>query len=353
VSAVRAVAAGTVHTCAVHEDGAVSCWGYGPFIGPRLPAVTPPVRIVLPARATAVAVGIQAACALLEGGTVQCWGDLGRDAEAAQEVVREDGTPLGDVSQIAGGSVAFCAGGAAAVHCWGENKASELARPASMTFPPRTAVQVLDSPRSLLATTVAVLVYDGAGQLCGWGNNDSAIVPGARGIVERPTCAPAPIPGLRQLTAGDGHACAHRGGAAFSCWGSNAGGQLGNGDDTMMDVPLPGSPQSLPTPIASLAAGAYHTCALLEDGRVMCWGSNEQGECGQPQSAPIFSPVMVEGIPGRAVGIGAGAGAQHTCVVMEDGAVFCWGSDVSGQLGAGATAEDPGRFSAQPVPVRW
>jgi alpha-tubulin suppressor-like RCC1 family protein len=353
VSPVKGVAAGTLHTCAVHEDGRVSCWGQGAVIGPGLPAVTGPVNIALPERATAVAVGIQAACARLATGRVQCWGDFGKGAEGPKAVVTEEGTPLGDVAVIAGGSVAFCASGDSAVHCWGENKAAELARPPAMTFPPRTAVKVLDGPRPRLAATVAILVHDAAGQLCGWGNNDSAIVPGPRGVVERPTCAPASVPDILQLTAGDGHACAHRGGASFSCWGSNAGGQLGNGDDTMMDVALPGQPQSLPGPITALAAGAYHTCALLADGRVMCWGSNEQGECGQPPSAPVFSPVMVAGLPGRAIAIGSGAGAQHTCVVLEGGGVACWGSDLDGQLGSGATSEDPGRFSPTPVIVRW
>ncbi|HXU82991.1 MAG TPA: hypothetical protein VN914_16445, partial [Polyangia bacterium] len=347
------VAAGTVHTCAVHADGKVSCWGYGAVIGPGLPALTPPVNIALPGRASAIAVGIQAACALVDSGLVHCWGDLGKGPEGPAPVIKEDGTPLDHVRSIAGGSVAFCAATETATHCWGENKASELARPPSMTFPPRTAVMVLDGPRPLLAATVAILVHDGAGELCGWGNNDSAIAPGPRGIVERPACAP--VPGVLQLTAGDGHACARRGGAAFSCWGSNAGGQLGNGDDSMMDVALPGPllTSALPAPIIALAAGAYHTCALVQGGAAWCWGSNEQGECGTPSSAPVFSPAAVPGVKARAVAIGSGAGAQHTCVVLDDGSVSCWGSDADGQLGSGATSEDATRFSADPVPVRW
>jgi alpha-tubulin suppressor-like RCC1 family protein len=349
VSAVTSVAAGTVHTCALHADGKVTCWGQGAVIGPGLPAVTPPVHVALPGRATAVAVGIQAACALVEGGQVHCWGEQGKGPEGPAPVTREDGSTLDHVTRIAGGSVAFCAVTDSAVLCWGENKASELARPATMSFPPRTAVVVLDRPRPLIAATVAILVHDGSGELCGWGNNDSGLVPGERGIVERPTCAAAPT--ALQLTAGDGHACARRGGAGFSCWGSNAGGQLGNGDDSLMDVPLPGAAQTLPGEIIALAAGAYHTCALVGGGAVWCWGSNEQGECGRPSSAPVFSPAPSAVMRG-AVAIGSGAGAQHTCAVLEGGAVVCWGSDSDGQLGSGA-AQDATRFSADPVPVRW
>jgi len=196
VSAVKGVAAGTVHTCAAHADGKVSCWGYGAVIGPGLPSLTPPVTVDLPGRAAAVAVGIQAACALLEIGQVHCWGDFGKGAEGPAPVVKEDGTPLDQVEQIAGGSVAFCAVGKGAM-------------------------------------------------------------------------------------------------------------------------------QTLPAEVLSIAAGAYHTCALVQGGAAWCWGSNEQGECGSPSSAPVFSPAAVAGVRARAVAIGAGAGAQHTCVVLDDGSVSC------------------------------
>jgi alpha-tubulin suppressor-like RCC1 family protein len=351
VSPVTAVGAGNFHTCALHRDGTVSCWGLGAVIGPGLPALTSPVRIPLPGRARALAVGVSAACAVLESGGASCWGDLGQGPEEAKPVVTEEGAPLAGITGIAGGSVAFCASGQAGVHCWGENKASELARPASMSFPPRTAVMVLPGSRPVMAASVAIVVHDGVDQLCGWGNNDSGLVPGVRGIVERPTCEPQPTPRILQLTAGDGHVCARRGGTSFSCWGSNAGGQLGNGDDTMMDVPLPGTMQTLPVELQSVAAGAYHTCALGKDASVWCWGSNQQGECGRPSSSPVFSPAQLPTF--RAVGLASGAGAQHTCALLEDGDVACWGSDIDGQLGSGATREDDSRFSATPVAVRW
>jgi alpha-tubulin suppressor-like RCC1 family protein len=352
VSAVVAVSAGTAHTCAVHADGNVSCWGKGAFIRPGLPALTGPVNVPLTERATAVVTGIQAACARLESGAVRCWGDFGAGPQEARAVVKEDGSPLVGVTRIAGGSVVFCAVTGDATYCWGENKDSELARPASMSFPPLTAVMVLPQPQPLIAATVAIIAYDGVSQLCGWGNNDSGIVPGPRDIVAMPTCV-SMIPGLLSLTAGDGHVCARRGGATYSCWGENSGGQLGNGDENMNDVPLPGVAASLPAAIDTIAAGAYHTCALLAGGQVMCWGSNDQGECGLPSSAPIFTPTAVTTLVGHVTAIGAGAGAQHTCAVLQDGHVECWGSDLDGQLGSGATTEDANRFSAAPVVVRW
>jgi alpha-tubulin suppressor-like RCC1 family protein len=139
----------------------------------------------------------------------------------------------------------------------------------------------------------------------------------------------------------------------FSCWGTNAGGQLGNGDDTAADQAMPGVLGSLPAPLRTIAAGAYHTCALLETGAVMCWGNNDAGACGVPSSAPLFHPVAVPALASGVIGLGAGAGAQHTCAILRDGSVECWGNDDEGQLGSGATTEDSGRSSATPLPVRW
>jgi alpha-tubulin suppressor-like RCC1 family protein len=353
VARVQAVAAGTSHSCSVHQDGRVSCWGYGAFIGPGLPAVISPLAMSVGGKATAVQVGIQAACALLEGGGVSCWGDLdGRGPQEPAAVLKEDGMPLGGITHLAGGSLAFCGSSSEGVWCWGHNQAGELARPPAMTFPARTAVLADPRPRPLLAATVAILTHDGADELCGWGNNDSGILPGARGAVERPRCQRG-VGGVLQLTAGDGHVCVRRAGAMFSCWGSNSGGQLGVGDDGLLDAEMPGSIRALPAPIVSLASAAYHSCAVLVTGAVLCWGGNEHGEVGLAPSAPQFSPRLVGGFAGKVVALGAGAGAQHTCAVLADGRAQCWGYDHAGQLGAAAATEDADRFSPAPLTVRF
>jgi hypothetical protein len=350
VSAVTSVAPGSFHTCALHRNGRISCWGDSRFITPGSSLLTGPVDVPLGGRAVAVVAGAQASCALLDDTSVRCWGVLGDSTLSPAPVVKEDGTRLLGVTHIAGGTLTFCAGSPAGTHCWGENRASELARPATMVFGPLTAVLAQAGPRPVLAAAVAIMVHDGAGQLCGWGNNDSGVVPGPRGIVAQPTCVEH-VDGVLQLSAGDGHVCARLSGDSFSCWGSNSGGQLGNGDDSLLDVALPGVPRSLPSKIKGITAGGYHTCALLETGVVMCWGSNEHGECGVPASAPLFSPVVAAGP--HFVSISSGAEAAHTCGVLADGSVQCWGTDERGQLGSGALTEDANRMSATPIPVRW
>jgi alpha-tubulin suppressor-like RCC1 family protein len=92
----------------------------------------------------------------------------------------------------------------------------------------------------------------------------------------------------------------------------------------------------------ALALGDAHTCALLEEGQVRCWGGNDNGQLGRGDSATRKSP----GAPAESVvDLGTGerarsiaAGTRHTCALLEDGSVKCWGLNGAGQLGLGDSA---------------
>ena len=222
-----------------------------------------------------------------------------------------------------------------------------------MVLPARTAVLSQSGRRPILAATVAVLVHDGGSELCGWGNNDSGLLPGPRGVVDRPVCT-SKISGVRQLSAGDGHVCAHRGGNSFSCWGSNSGGQLGTGDDGVLEVELPGGSRTLPGPITG---ARQRRLPRLRPGRgrerCSAGAATNTANAGSPAPRPGSPRRRRRGFPRQVVAIGSGAGAQHTCAVLADGSVACWGYDNEGQLGSGVLTRDTDRFSAQPLLVRW
>ncbi|MBZ0118126.1 MAG: RCC1 repeat-containing protein, partial [Sandaracinaceae bacterium] len=130
------------------------------------------------------------------------------------------------------------------------------------------------------------------------------------------------------------------------CWGSGLAGKLGDGTEN--DHATPSSVPGL-TSVVQIETGLAHTCALLSDGSVSCWGRNESGESGQPMASSamcgtgtpfpcIRSPMPVAGLP-RAVGISIGG--NTSCAALEDGRVMCWGANSNGGLGIGTSDSDP------------
>jgi alpha-tubulin suppressor-like RCC1 family protein len=361
VSAVVEVVAGANHTCARHQDGSVRCWGLAESIvaggGAALPPTLIPVRGPL-----ALAAGLHQTCAVLPpAGTVTCWGNQ------ATEISKDDGTPAGapltGATLVALGAGHGCAGTPEGIRCWGRNDFGQLARPLDVSD---SALAVLARPgqHRFLGVGIAVLAHDGGGGgadggLCGWGRNATKMITGsdADGVYTTPRCRP--LADVVQLAVGDTHACVRHAAGSFTCWGERYYGQLGLGGADTADVPPPEAgtaPTALARPVVSLAAGVSHTCALLDDGTVTCFGRNNSGQVGPNPGTTeeeVRSPVAVTGLPGRPVALGAGSTAQHTCAVLEDGAVACWGRNHAGQLGNGVTSVDDGRASPSPVVVRF
>jgi alpha-tubulin suppressor-like RCC1 family protein len=141
------------------------------------------------------------------------------------------------------------------------------------------------------------------------------------------------------ISAGYNHTCALLEDGKVRCWGSNYAGQLGNGttDDSAVPVDV-----GLPGPASAIAAGYAHACALVGDA-AWCWGDNTFGEIGDGTTADRPTPVAVAGLPSPVAALGAGGGVLpgvsfgHTCAVVAGGALWCWGADGSGQLGDGGT----------------
>jgi alpha-tubulin suppressor-like RCC1 family protein len=88
-----------------------------------------------------------------------------------------------------------------------------------------------------------------------------------------------------------------------------------------------------------MAVGGAHACALLEEGRVRCWGESREGQAGVLSArVRADAPVEVSELPSvRALS----AGARHTCAQTEAGEVWCWGANTRGQLGFGPFAGGP------------
>ena len=89
---------------------------------------------------------------------------------------------------------------------------------------------------------------------------------------------------------------------------------------------------TLPAAASAVAAGAAHSCAIVADGTVWCWGANDDGQLGDGDTASTPTPTPVAGLTEARQ---LGAGAAHTCALRADGGVWCWGGDFAGQLGDG------------------
>jgi alpha-tubulin suppressor-like RCC1 family protein len=346
------VAAGASHTCARHKDGTVSCWGLAEALSAGGTSIIAPAKMTGLTGVRALAAGQQQTCAVTAQQGVQCWGNQ------AFTVELEDGaTPLGEVSLLSLGLGFGCAANPHGTYCWGKNDLGQLARPLTVEQSARALLGMAGQPR-FLATGQTVLVHDGDRRLCAWGHNGTHEITSddVTRIYTEPRCAE--VPDVVQLSAGADHACVRHARGTFACWGERYYGQLGTGgtvDDTA-DIPPFGTETSLSAPVAALAAGASHTCALLSDGAVTCFGLNSKGQVGPGATTTaeeVRQPAPVTGFAGRVVALFAGPTAQHTCAILADGSVQCWGSDSDGQLGDGVTARDDARFSHGPVTVRF
>ena len=136
----------------------------------------------------------------------------------------------------------------------------------------------------------------------------------------------------------------------IKCWGYNNYGQLGHGNtSTASDGPNEMGANLAFVPLGSnrtalqVSVGAEHACALLDNGSVKCWGRNQNGVTGQGTTSGNIgdeSEEMGDDLP--VIDLGAGrtateisSGSYHTCAILDDGSVKCWGNGGSGRLGIG------------------
>ena len=157
----------------------------------------------------------------------------------------------------------------------------------------------------------------------------------------------------KQVSAGGSHTCALLDDDSIKCWGSNQFGQLGHGNT----VALGGNPDEMGDNLVAVdlgsghsakqvSAGGSHTCALLDDNSIKCWGSNQFGQLGQGNSVALGGNPDEMGDNLVAVDLGSGhsakqvsAGGSHTCALLDDNSIKCWGSNQFGQLGQGNSVE--------------
>ncbi len=330
------LAAGFAHACLRADSGKIKCWGDNSFgqlglgdnqhrgdaageLGDNLPVVD------LGGRAAVEAVnGNFHSCARLDDGTVKCWGynsngQLGSgDTQARGDAPGEMGSALPAANLGSGRSAAqLVAGGAhtcarldnGAVKCWGSNSFGQLGLGDTVD-------------RGVLSTDM--------------GDRLPAVDLGTGRFA-------------LELAAGGTHTCARLDNGAVKCWGYNLSGQLGIGDRlprgdgrNEMGDRLPVVNLGTGRSAVQLAVGPDHNCALLDDASVKCWGENAFGQLGVrgtfaqgDETGEMGDKLFAVNLGSNRGALGVAVGLQHSCAILDDGTVKCWGGNAAGQLGIG------------------
>jgi len=174
------------------------------------------------------------------------------------------------------------------------------------------------------------------------------------------SATPTEVLGLSSATAiavGQDFSCAVVSSGEVLCWGMNDAGQLGTGQDSGQIVGAyncdprcpfevaasppndskafltPTSVVGLPEPIKTISSGQSDTCALSLSGNIYCWGANTSGELGVGDGQIHYEPVKVTGLSGLVTEVSVAD--DHSCALLTDGSVDCWGSNATGDLGTG------------------
>lgn len=364
--------------CAIKRDSTLWCWGMN--MDAQLGIGNPfnPSSAIVPKQVvglngvgfltgvTSVSPGWRNSCAVLSNGTAACWGrnsnnvvGNGGGGGAFQTfpslVVSSPGVPLTNVKQVEISMNHACALlNNGTVTCWGaadyggmgdgttslDNSLHVVKRPDQSTLD-----EVIQISASAMGATCAL---SAAGKVNCWGFNKE----GQAGNPAAPENAlfaypvmsgQYPLSGIKSISANGSTVCALRFDGRILCWGSNAQGQYGTGSATPAKGSVPTLVSLLPHSAVAVSVGMYHVCAVLSQGTSHCWGWNIFGQLGrlptggilQVASKPVDAAFSNDTVWGMATG------ELNTCALDPKGRIKCAGDDGYGQLGNG-----PGNQSA-------
>ena len=345
-----AVTAGDAHTCGVTAAGAAYCWGYNSSGQLGDGTTTDRLTLVLvkaPAGVSfdSVTAGRLHTCGVTAAGTAYCWGGNGFGQLGDGSTTNR----LTPVLVVAPAGVSFAVVDAGDFHtcgvtaagtayCWGGNGIGQLG---DGTTTDRSSPVLVQAPAGVSFAAVTA----GAAHTCGvtaarvaycWGANGSGQLGDGTTTDRLTPVLVAPGVSFAAVTAGRLHTCGVTAAGTAYCWGSNSVGQLGDGTITDRSSPVlvPG------VSFSAVTAGYSHTCGLatVAGAAPYCWGGNVSGQLGDGTTTSQSSPVLVQAPAGVSFAA-VTAGTAHTCGVTAAGVAYCWGANGSGQLGDGTTTD--------------
>ena len=279
------------------------------------------------------------------------------------QLVAQTVAPAGLIRSVAARTFVLVVKGDGSIVGWGSEEEGLATRPRSpsgVVLAP-VAIAVPGKARQVAVGEGAAYALMEDGTVVAWGANaDGQLGKGAAGTnrelgtYPKPSVTAVRVTGLNdivQITAGARHALALRKDGTVWAWGSREDGTLGDGDarnarvlqvlSALAPIAVPGLKN-----VIQIATGWKHNLALRQDGHVMSWGTNSDGELGLGTRETGWTPAEVRG-----------SGAAHgvSAAIRDDGTVWIWGSNASGMMGNGGgplSPDDPGGRNPVPMPVK-
>ena len=345
---VRAIACGKYSSFLVDGSGNVHAWGANDDgqlgIGSFSRALTPTlVRDITDV--VAISSNEYHTLALTGSGKLYAWGyntngELGNGSNQPASFPTQVSGPTNFAAIAAGKHYSIGVTADGRVWAWGSNAGGHLGlgyEGGTVLVPTLVTTSVLDTPGMIAAgaatsffkpddtATNRISIYS-------WGNNIAGELGRDDGNDSTIRNTPGIIAGTLSVTAISiryYHILALRDDGSVLAWGGNSDGQLGNGSITSRNAP---DAVRLVQNVLAVAAGTMHSLALGDDGRVMAWGGNGFGQLGDGtyNSSPIR--LWVNNLTNITM---IAAGESHNLALRDDGTLWSWGSNTYGQLGNG------------------
>jgi alpha-tubulin suppressor-like RCC1 family protein len=300
--------AGGENSCAIDTTGTLRCWGVAPVGSGRSSGT-------VDSPATVTASGVTGWSSVSAGGAWRHASQFNSPSPGFACAIATNGT----------------------LWCWGSNASGQLGLGNGSSALASSPLQVgsLSTWASVAAGVSDACAIQTNGTLWCWGGGGTGIEgPGTEGTIVN---APVNVGGSwSSVSVGQVAACGIQADGSLLCWGSNTNGQLGNAMVVQTDTPRQ---VGVATDWTAVSVGANAVCALESGGTLSCWGGNAYGETGlSASSMPVMTPTLFEpGTTWSAVAVGW----THACAVASNGSLWCWGSDLEGELGVGTTAGIP------------
>jgi alpha-tubulin suppressor-like RCC1 family protein len=353
------VAVGGQHTCALASNGGAYCWGYA--VWGQIGNGTTPIKLPNPTRVSGnlkfvqITAGLTHTCGVTVDNKAYCWGEniggqLGdgtTDNRSAPKLVAGGRR----YSQIRAGGYHTCAiTTAGKAFCWGNGSNGQLGAGAPFQSFVPVAVKGGLTFRRIIAGGLHTCAITTADKAYCWGRGiEGQLGQGTAKSSNKPVAVSGGL-SFQSVVPGSDHTCGATTSQQGYCWGGWGteiyNGQLGNGDANIGRL--------VPTALSGgrkwrqIIAGHLHTCGVTQTDVPFCWGWNFDGQNGDGHNASTSVPTRVAGNL-TFIGVSTGSqeaslfssnDAEHSCGITGDGRIFCWGSNIYGQLGNGLSLPD-------------